>query len=53
MNGLGMLVHQGALAFEIWTGQRPPRGVMEEALREGLLRHETVQREIDNSVLIQ
>jgi shikimate dehydrogenase len=53
MNGLGMLVHQGALAFEIWTGRRPPRGVMEEALREGLLRHEAVQREIDNSVLIQ
>jgi shikimate dehydrogenase len=37
INGLGMLVHQGALAFEIWTGERPPIGVMQEALRQGLL----------------
>jgi shikimate dehydrogenase len=36
-NGLGMLLHQGALAFEIWTGQRPPIHVMREALRQGLL----------------
>jgi len=33
INGLGMLVHQGALAFEIWTGRRPPIGVMREVLR--------------------
>jgi len=38
INGIGMLVHQGALAFEIWTGRRPPPGVMEGALREGLLK---------------
>ncbi|HEY5594932.1 MAG TPA: shikimate dehydrogenase [Nitrospiria bacterium] len=37
INGLGMLAHQGALSFEIWTGQRPPIGVMREALRQGLL----------------
>jgi shikimate dehydrogenase len=37
LNGLGMLVHQGALAFEIWTGQRPPIHVMREALRQTLL----------------
>lgn len=31
-NGLGMLVAQGERAFEIWTGQRPPEGVMRQAL---------------------
>jgi len=32
VDGLGMLLHQGALAFEHWTGQRPPIGVMRAAL---------------------
>lgn len=49
INGLGMLVCQGALAFEIWTGQRPPIGVMREALRQGLLGREFSQQEIDKS----
>jgi shikimate dehydrogenase len=31
-NGLGMLLHQGALAFEIWTGVKPPVDVMRKAL---------------------
>ncbi len=31
-NGLGMLIHQGALAFELWTGQKPSLQVMEMAL---------------------
>lgn len=31
-NGLGMLLHQGALAFELWTGVRPDIGVMRRAL---------------------
>ena len=48
INGLGMLVHQGALAFEIWTGQRPPISVMREALHRGLLRRELREQEIDN-----
>ena len=37
-NGLGMLLHQGALAFERWTGLPAPREVMRTALlaaREG------------------
>jgi len=31
-NGLGMLLHQGAAAFEIWTGQAAPVDVMRRAL---------------------
>jgi shikimate dehydrogenase len=31
-NGLGMLLHQGAKAFEIWTGQPAPLDVMRRAL---------------------
>ncbi len=32
-NGLSMLLHQGAKAFEIWTGRKPPVEVMRLALR--------------------
>jgi shikimate dehydrogenase len=32
-NGLGMLIHQGALAFELWTEQKPQIQVMKEALQ--------------------
>ncbi|MDD2582115.1 MAG: shikimate dehydrogenase [Desulfuromonadaceae bacterium] len=32
VNGLGMLVAQGERAYEIWTGHRPPEGVMRLAL---------------------
>jgi len=32
-SGLGMLVGQGALAFELWLGVKPPRDVMRRALR--------------------
>ncbi|MGE5309288.1 MAG: hypothetical protein ACM3OC_09395 [Deltaproteobacteria bacterium] len=37
-----MLLHQGMHAFEIWTGRRAPRDVMEEALRTAVSedRHE-------------
>lgn len=31
-NGLGMLVHQGAKAFEIWTGKTAPVDVMRRAI---------------------
>lgn len=34
-NGLGMLLHQGALAFETWTGKSAPLDVMREALLGG------------------
>lgn len=32
MNGLGMLLHQGVLAFEIWTGIKPPVKIMRAAI---------------------
>jgi shikimate dehydrogenase len=32
-NGLGMLLHQGARAFEIWTGQKAPVKEMRAALK--------------------
>jgi shikimate dehydrogenase len=32
-DGLGMLLHQGAAAFEIWTGHPAPLEIMREALR--------------------
>jgi shikimate dehydrogenase len=35
-NGLGMLLHQGMRSFEIWTGIKPPRDVMEQALRKAI-----------------
>ncbi|MDJ0762685.1 MAG: shikimate dehydrogenase [Myxococcota bacterium] len=31
VDGLGMLVHQGALSFRIWTGTTPPIQVMRDA----------------------
>lgn len=31
-NGLGMLLHQGAEAFALWTGRRPPLAAMRRAL---------------------
>lgn len=34
--GLGMLVHQGALAFELWTGRLAPLGVMRAAAVQAL-----------------
>ena len=34
LDGLGMLVEQGALAIEHWTGTEPDRAVMREALEE-------------------
>lgn len=37
LDGAGMLLHQGALAFEAWTGRRAPLPAMARALRaEGL-----------------
>ena len=35
-NGLGMLLHQGAKALQLWTGQNPPIELMREALRKNV-----------------
>jgi len=35
-NGLGMLIHQGARSFEIWTGKKAPIEVMKKALQRSL-----------------
>lgn len=34
LDGLGMLVNQGALAIQLWTGVDPDRGVMRDRLTE-------------------
>jgi shikimate dehydrogenase len=36
IGGLGMLVHQGALAFKLWTGQAPPTDIMRVAAERAL-----------------
>jgi shikimate dehydrogenase len=36
IGGLDMLVRQGALSFEMWTGMEPPIDVMRAACEEGL-----------------
>jgi shikimate dehydrogenase len=38
-NGLGMLLHQGAKAFEIWTGKSAPLDVMRRALEQNVYGH--------------
>ena len=36
VTGIGMLLYQGAIAFEIWTGAKAPVAVMRKALRDAL-----------------
>lgn len=38
-NGLGMLLNQGAKAFEIWTGRPAPLDVMRRALEQNIYGH--------------
>jgi shikimate dehydrogenase len=38
-NGLGMLLHQGAKALEIWTGKSAPVEVMRRALEQNIYGH--------------
>ena len=36
IGGMGMLVYQGAIAFQLWTKQFPPVDTMRRALMEAL-----------------
>ncbi len=45
INGLSMLVYQGAASFKLWTGKEPPISVMKQAAREAVLRQTTSGRE--------
>ncbi len=36
IDGSGMLLWQGILAFELWTGKRPPVDIMRKALMSGI-----------------
>jgi len=40
IDGVKMLVYQGAASFAIWTGLEPPVEIMEEAVRKALRGHE-------------
>ncbi|MCX8071168.1 MAG: shikimate dehydrogenase [Candidatus Binatia bacterium] len=37
LDGVEMLLHQGAAAFRLWTGRRPPLAVMRQALQAAIL----------------
>jgi len=39
VTGLGMLLHQGAIAFELWTLKKAPVEVMRKVLREAIKAH--------------
>jgi shikimate dehydrogenase len=41
LDGLGMLIGQGALSFEMWTGVWPPEGVMRAACEAVLQRDQS------------
>jgi len=36
IDGVGMLVNQGAVAFKLWTGVNPPKDIMRRAVIDGL-----------------
>ncbi len=44
MNGELMLLHQGAAAFELWTGQSAPLDLMRAQLDAGLAADDTTER---------
>lgn len=47
LNGLSMLVYQGAAAFELWTHRQPPVGLMMARAEEALARLRAASGEAD------
>ncbi|AIJ04897.1 shikimate 5-dehydrogenase [Methanocaldococcus bathoardescens] len=43
INGLGMLIYQGAVAFKIWTGVEPNIEVMKNAIIDKIINHSSHQ----------
>jgi shikimate dehydrogenase len=43
VSGLKMLVYQGAVAFELWTGIYPPTDIMHDALMQAILGRESAK----------
>ena len=43
-NGLGMLLHQGAEAFRLWTGREPPIPIMRRALEAAVYGNDGAER---------
>lgn len=48
LDGTGMLLHQGALALELWTGEPAPVEVMRAALLAALARQQAVTGDASN-----
>ena len=44
IDGVGMLVYQGAAAFELWTGKRAPADLMKSIVEKELLKREKRRR---------
>ncbi|MBM7097141.1 MULTISPECIES: shikimate dehydrogenase [Alteribacter] len=40
INGLGMFINQGAIAFELWTGRKAPREKMKQTVLDALKKQE-------------
>ncbi|MCM8763654.1 MAG: shikimate dehydrogenase, partial [Candidatus Omnitrophica bacterium] len=41
MNGLGMLLYQGAISWELWTGKKAPVSVMKKVLEKAISKKST------------
>ena len=50
LDGVGMLVSQGALSFEIFTGKRAPFRVMKGAVDQAMRFHRTVQGTVERAI---
>jgi shikimate 5-dehydrogenase len=44
VNGVGMLLHQAAIAFRLWTGEEAPMAAMSAAVLAELTREQRPER---------